>query len=140
MKIYYDPKLKELSRQLRKNSTLSEILLWEELKSKKMYGYQFMRQKPILNYIVDFFCSKLNLIIEIDGKSHDHVEAYKADLKRQNEIEKLGVRFLRFDDLDVKHNISNVLRTIESYILDFEDRNNPPSPFIKGETDTLKRI
>ncbi|MEQ6166692.1 endonuclease domain-containing protein [Ekhidna sp. MALMAid0563] len=133
MKITYNPKLKELSRQLRKNSTLSEVLLWNELKGKKMYGYQFMRQKPILNYIVDFFCSKLRLVIEVDGDSHNHEDANKADQTRQKEIEKLGIRFLRFDDLDVKHNMSNVLRTIESFILDFEDKGQPPTPFTKGE-------
>ena len=134
MKIHYSPKLKELSRQLRKkNSTLSEVLLWDELKARKMHGYQFMRQKPILNYIVDFFCSKLKLVIEIDGNSHNHEDAYKADLIRQKEIEKLGIRFIRFDDLDIKHNISNVLRTIESFILEFEEKNNPPTPFGKGE-------
>lgn len=98
-----------------------------------MYGYQFMRQKPILNYIVDFFCNKLKLVIEIDGDSHNNEEAYKADVSRQKEIEKLGIHFLRFDDLDLKHNISNVLRTIEIYILEFEEKNNPPTPFIKGE-------
>ena len=133
MKIHYNPKLKKLSRQLRNNSTLSEVLLWNELKAKKMYGYQFMRQKPIFNYIVDFFCSKLELVIEIDGDSHHHDEAFKTDLHRQREIEKLGIHFLRFDDLDVKHNINNVLRTIENLILDFEEKDNPPSPFPKGE-------
>ncbi|WP_370089767.1 endonuclease domain-containing protein [Ekhidna sp.] len=133
MKIHYNPKLKDLSRQLRNNSTLSEVLLWNELKAKKMYGYQFMRQKPILNYIVDFFCSKLKLVIEIDGDSHHHAEAYKADIERQREIEKLGIHFLRFDDLDVKHNMVNVLRTIESFILELEEKNNPPAPFGKGE-------
>ncbi|WP_425392466.1 endonuclease domain-containing protein [Ekhidna sp.] len=133
MKIHYNPKLKALSRELRNNSTLSEVLLWNELKSRKMYGYQFMRQKPILNYIVDFFCSKLSLVIEIDGDSHNSEDAVKADQARQEEIEKLGIHFLRFEDLDVKHNMSNVLRTIESFILEFEDKNNPPSPFSKGE-------
>ena len=67
MKIYYNPKLKTLSGELRNNSTLSEVLLWNMLKSKKMKGYQFMRQKPTDNYIVDFYCSKLKLVIEIDG-------------------------------------------------------------------------
>ena len=71
MKVYYHPKLKALSRNLRKKSTLSEVLLWNILKGKKIKGYQFMRQKPIDNYIVDFFCSKLKLIIEIDGISHN---------------------------------------------------------------------
>nr|CBX29982.1 Uncharacterized protein HI0925 [uncultured Desulfobacterium sp.] len=70
MKISYNPKLKALSRKLRKQGVLSEVLLWEQLKGKKMKGFQFMRQKPVGNYIVDFYCSKLKLVIEIDGESH----------------------------------------------------------------------
>ena len=93
-----------------------------------MHGYQFMRQKPIGNYIVDFCCSKLRLIIEIDGESHDHEVSYKADLYRQNELEKLGLNFLRFDDLEAKKDMLNVLRTIENYVLTFEEKGQPPSP------------
>jgi len=71
-KIYhYNPKLKERARQLRNNSTLSAILLWNELKNGKMKGKDFHRQKPILNYIVDFFCPELALAIEIDGNRHE---------------------------------------------------------------------
>ena len=62
MKIYYKPRLKTFSRELRKKGTLSEVLLWDILKGKKIKGYQFMRQKPIGDYIVDFFCSKLKLV------------------------------------------------------------------------------
>ncbi len=69
MKIYYDPKLKTLSRKLRNNSTLSEVLLWNMLKSKKMKGCQFVRQKPIDNYIVDFYCSKLKVENFIEVKT-----------------------------------------------------------------------
>ncbi len=122
MKIHYNPKLKQLARNLRNNSTLSEVLLWNELKGKKLYGYQFMRQKPIGNFIVDFFCSKLALIIEIDGDSHYHEEAFKADLLRQTELEKLGLNFLRFDDSEVKKDMGNVIRVIENYILGYEER------------------
>ena len=100
MKIYYNPKLKERARELRNDSTLSEVLLWNELKSRKMKGYPFMRQKPIDNYIVDFFCSRLKLVIEIDGESHN--TKYEADRIRQKSLEALGLSFLRFDDLDVK--------------------------------------
>ena len=60
MKIYYNPKLKALSRELRKRGTLAEVLLWNELKARKIKGYQFMRQKPIGDYIVDFFCNNSN--------------------------------------------------------------------------------
>ena len=109
--IPYNKKLKEFSKKLRNNSTLSEILLWEYLRAGKMKGYKFNRQKPLLNYIVDFYCKKLNLVIEIDGDSHN--TKYKADKIRQNELEKYGFKFLRFDDLEIKTNINNVLRTIE---------------------------
>lgn len=96
--------------------TLSEVLLWDQLKQKKMLGFDFDRQRPIDNFIVDFYCKDLMLAIEIDGASHNHEESFKADVKRQNILEKLGVRFLRFDDLEVKKNMSNVLKTIQYWI------------------------
>ncbi len=96
--------------------TLSEVLLWNELKQKKMLGFDFDRQKPLDNYIVDFFCKDLMLVIEIDGKSHDHEEAYRSDLFRQQKLEAYGVHFLRFDNKEVKQDMKNVLRTIEIWI------------------------
>jgi very-short-patch-repair endonuclease len=138
MKIYYNPKLKQRSRDLRNNRTLSEVLLWNELKARKMLGCQFIRQKPIGNYIVDFYCSKLKLVIEIDGESHIGKE--KEDKERQSEIEKLGISFLRFDDLEVKKNMEGVLMKISEYIRDFEKRkHNPLAPFNKGESNAIRR-
>jgi very-short-patch-repair endonuclease len=67
----YNPRLKQIARTLRNNMTLSEILLWKEIKGKKVLGYDFHRQKPLGEYIVDFYCPKLKLVIEIDGDSHD---------------------------------------------------------------------
>jgi very-short-patch-repair endonuclease len=126
MRIYYNNKLKTLSRELRKNSTLSEVLLWNQLKSRKIKGYQFMRQKPISEYIVDFFCSKLKLVIEIDGESH--VSKSEADLKRQRKLESLGLSFLRFYDSDVKNNMDGVLKVIHNWIEDFEQKRNIQKP------------
>ena len=114
MKIYYNPKLKELARKLRKNSTLAEILLWNELKARRIKGYKFMRQKPIENYIVDFFCSRLKLVIEIDGSSHN--DKLKRDRIRQEKLESLGLNVLRFQEVTVKENISGVLKAIELFI------------------------
>lgn len=143
MKIYYHQKLKQYSRNLRNKSTLSEVLLWNKLKVRQMMGYQFMRQKPIENYIADFFCSKLKLIIEIDGSSHYDKGEY--DQKRQKELEALGLNVLRIDDMEVKMNMSKVLVTIECYIKEFERVNDlihgsqpppphiPSPPFIKGD-------
>ncbi len=79
-----------------------------------MKGYDFHRQKPIGNYIVDFFCSDLMLAIEIDGISHD--EKNNKDIKRQKQIENLGISFLRFNDIDVKKNIEGVVVAIEKWI------------------------
>jgi len=85
-KIYpYNSKLKEFAKNLRNSSTLSEVLLWDELRNGKIYGYDFHRQKPILNYIVDFFCPDLELAIEIDGDSHDHPYQITKEINRQNE-------------------------------------------------------
>ena len=68
--IYYNKNLKAFSRKLRNNSTLSEVLLWSELKGRKILGYRFTRQKPLGKYIADFYCFELKLVIEIDGESH----------------------------------------------------------------------
>jgi len=125
--IPYDPGLKELASQLRKNMTLSEVLLWNELKNKRMLGYDFDRQRPIGNFIVDFYCKELQLAIEIDGDTH--IYRYDYDDERQRNLEKLGVHFLRFDDIEVKKNMSNVLRVIETWI----EKNKPtPNPSREG--------
>jgi very-short-patch-repair endonuclease len=124
MKIYYNPKLKYLARKLRKNSTLSEILLWEKLKGGQMMGYQFMRQKPIYEYIVDFYCSKLKLIIEIDGDTHDY--KFEKDNIREKKLKNLGLHILRFNDIEIKVDIDNVLNGIEGWIEEHEEQ--PPNP------------
>ena len=118
MKIYYNQKLKQRSRDLRNNSTLSEVLFWNQIKGKKIKGYQFMRQKPILNYVVDFYCSKLKLVIEIDGDSHIGKE--DKDKYRQLKIESLGIKFLRFSDPDVKKNMSGVILELLKKIEELE--------------------
>ena len=117
--IPYNPKLKELARQLRNNSTKSEIRLWKFLKGKQMKGYDFHRQKPIGNYIVDFFCNELQLAIELDGYSHNFEEVVQKDLEKEEFLTKLGITVLRFDDREVFNDIQNVLRTIEIYVEEF---------------------
>lgn len=106
--------VKEKARQLRNDSTKTEILLWTFLKGRQLRGFDFHRQKPIDEYIVDFFCSELMLAIEIDGVSHIGKEMY--DTERQNRLEKLGVRFLRFKDDDVFYYCDYVVKEIERWI------------------------
>jgi very-short-patch-repair endonuclease len=129
--IPYNKNLKVFSQKLRNDSTLSEVLLWQELRAGKMKGSKFNRQKPLLNYIVDFYGRKLRLVIEIDGASHNdrHIE----DQKRQKDLEEKGLSFLRFDDLEVKKNMSNVLRSIQYWIEEYETKN-PPNPLEKGDS------
>ena len=128
----YNKALKKLARKLRNNMTLSEKLLWNELKGNKISGFDFDRQRPIDNYIVDFYCKDLMLAIEIDGVVHDNEEAKEKDIIRQEKLESLGIRFLRFKDEDVKKDLSGVVRDITNWVelhkndsLDF--MTHPPS-------------
>ena len=91
--------------------TLSEVLLWQEIKNKQL-GVRFSRQIPIDNFIVDFFCKDLNLVIEIDGDSHYHDDQPEKDVARQSRLESFGITVLRFDDIDVKKNMGWVLDEI----------------------------
>jgi very-short-patch-repair endonuclease len=96
--------------------TLGEVLLWQRLKRKQMRGYDFDRQRPIDRYIVDFYCKDLKLAIEIDGGSHDGEAAKVKDEISQERLESLGVRFLRFNDVDMKRNMEMVVNSIEQWI------------------------
>ena len=123
MKINYHPKLKELARKLRTKSTKSEIRLWQYLKSKKMMGYDFHRQKPIDNFIVDFFCNKLKLAIELDGYTHTFEEIAEKDALKQERLKEFGITVLRFCDEDVMKNTGGVLGVIRNFIRDFEEKH-----------------
>jgi very-short-patch-repair endonuclease len=114
--ISYAPHLKELARELRRSMTPGEVILWQHLKNRKMDGYDFDRQRPIDQYIVDFYCKRLMLAIEIDGSSHDSNEAQIKDYVRQTRLENLGVRFLRFREEQVCHQTQVVLHTIKTWI------------------------
>ena len=124
----YNKNLKEFSRDLRSHSTLSEILLWQKLRASQFRGYAFNRQKPLGNYIVDFYCLKLDLVIEVDGNSHFFEESVVEDQERQKVIERMGVNFLRFSDLEVKRSMPSVLEEIGYFIEDFEKKNSYKSP------------
>ena len=119
--IRYNPKLKQFARYLRNNSTLSEILLWKQIKNKAL-GVEFHRQVTIDEFIVDFYCHELMLAIEIDGISHDY--KYENDLRRQGRLEDLGVHFIRFDDQEVKNNMFSVLLQIQQKIEEIEKLSN----------------
>ena len=115
--IPYNSNLRLLARKLRNDSTLGEVLLWNELKNKQFFGYDFHRQKPLLRYIVDFYCYEWNLVIEVDGQYDRHSEKYESDLIRDKELEGYSLTILRFTEHEVKRDMTNVLRVIEDYVL-----------------------
>ncbi len=122
----YNKNLKEFSRDLRTHSTLSEVLLWQKLKASQFRGYAFNRQKPLGDYIVDFYCRQLQLVIEIDGESHFYAESVVDDQRRQLILEKMRLRFLRFLDIDIKKSMPFVLREMGAFIDDWELKNGVP--------------
>jgi very-short-patch-repair endonuclease len=107
---YYNKHLKNFARNLRNDSTVSEIHLWTKVLQNKQTGYTFLRQRPIDNYIADFMCRPLRLIIELDGYSHNF--KYENDLERDKKLSELGYKTLRFHDDEVMKDLLNVERTI----------------------------
>ena len=101
------------ARELRKHGTMGEALLWNEIKNKQL-DFQFHRQVPMLDYIVDFYCHELGLAIEVDGRTHEYKVGY--DRLREKELEAWDIKFLRYQDEDVRKNIKWVVNDIYSWI------------------------
>jgi len=98
--------------ELRKNMTLAEKILWEELKRKEIFKVRFKRQHPIDIFVVDFYCHKAKLAIEVDGDVHLSEEVQERDDGRSHDIEKLGIKILRFTNKEVIENIEMVKQRI----------------------------
>ncbi|MBU2913134.1 DUF559 domain-containing protein, partial [Reichenbachiella agariperforans] len=106
----YNPALKERAKALRKAGNLSEVLFWNEVKRKQFKGLDFDRQKIIGNYIVDFYCPNCQVVIEIDGSSHDHKQAY--DAKRDAYLEGLGLTVIHIPDNDIKKKLAYTMNAL----------------------------
>ena len=126
----YNKNLKRFAQQLRDNMTDTEKHLWWKIKTKQLKGLIFYRQKPIGEYIVDFYCPKANLVIEIDGSHHLVGETIEYDRIRDDYLSSLGLRVLRFTNADVLKNMKGVLDKIEEEI----EKIPLDPPFSKGET------
>ena len=107
----YNPRLKQFSRELRCHGQISEAMLWKCLKNKKT-GFVFNRQRPILNYIADFLCLELRLVIEIDGASHFTAEAQERDAERDRQMRAIGLTVVRVKDSDVRKNAQMIANGI----------------------------
>ena len=121
--IPYNPKLKELARQLRNNSTKTEIILWKRLKGKQRFGFNFHRQKPIDNFILDFFCHELMLGIELDGYSHQLEEVQERDAVKTSKMKELGITILRFNDDEIFTNLDQVVLSIDGWIENWQNNH-----------------
>lgn len=121
----YNKTLQPLAHKLRYNMTKAEACLWKYvLKAGMMKGYTFRRQRPVLNYIADFMCKELLLVIEVDGITHLYEETIKKDTIRQNALENAGFTIIRFTDNDVLNSIENVRKMIEQTIENIENSKN----------------
>ncbi|MCH8010450.1 MAG: type I restriction endonuclease subunit R [Candidatus Marinimicrobia bacterium] len=114
--------LTETARQLRKKHTKAEELLWAILRNRQFLNLKFRRQHQILNYIVDFYCHSLKLIIECDGKIHDQKDQKEKDEFRDNQLKTVGFKILRFSNKEILEETESVLKTIAKIA------NYDPSP------------
>jgi len=100
------------ARILRRTSIEVEELLWNNLRNKRLKGYKFRRQHPILGYIADFYCHEARLIIEVDGGIHDLPQYKEHDDGRTFEFENNGIKVIRFKNFEILENIESVLKQI----------------------------
>ena len=96
--------------------TDAEIALWAKLRRKQLHGLQFYRQKPLGNFIVDFYCPAAQLVVEIDGGQHYEEDGRIRDGLRDGYLETLGLRVLRFSNLDVLSNMDGVIAAIVQHL------------------------
>jgi len=108
--VNYLKELRNLSRKNRNNPTEAEEIIWNELLRKKKTGFTFLRQKPINRFILDFYCSKLNLAIEIDGSSHDKKKGY--DEARNLFLKQVGIKTIRFTNEEILNKIDEVKKML----------------------------
>ncbi len=110
----YNIKLKNRARELRKNQTKAEQCIWEQLLRKNKSGYRFLRQKPLDQFIVDFYCSELQLVVEIDGDIHKEQKEY--DYHRTLILKSFGLTILRFSNNEVLEDLESVETRLEREI------------------------
>ena len=126
-KIHNIKEQKQIRKNLRNNMTKTEIILWSKLKGKQL-GYKFRRQHGIGKYIVDFYCPKLRLIIEVDGDVHAYENNIKKDKERQRFLESLNFKVKRYTNNDVFKNLNGVLEDLIATMEAIDISSPPPTP------------
>ena len=114
-KTHDKPELKTFRKDLRQNLTSAEAFLWKELQQRKLEGRKFRRQHSIENFIVDFYCAKEQLVIELDGDIHMNSSAEEKDEKRDKKLRTLGLTILRFENKMIFHHLPSVLQETKDH-------------------------
>lgn len=104
----------EMAKALRKEMTPAERLLWDRLNNKQLLNVRFRRQHPIYRFIADFYCHAARLVVEVDGGIHNSQKEY--DEGRTAEMERFGIKVIRFRNDDVEKNIEDVIYRIEQIV------------------------
>ncbi|MCK4716170.1 MAG: DUF559 domain-containing protein, partial [Candidatus Marinimicrobia bacterium] len=118
----------------------AEIILWSKLKGKQIYGYKFRRQYSVGPYVIDFYCPKMKLAIEVDGVSHFQPGSETRDSKRQKFIENYDIRFLRCINTDIYENLDGVIEKIRETIQEIERKRDVINSHLEKGVDTFDII
>lgn len=127
------PEIFARAKELRKNMTPAEKLLWQHLRNDQLNGYHFRRQHPIKQFIADFYCAKADLIVELDGGIHNNPDVHERDINRTAELENLGITVIRFTNEEVFNDIDNVIERIKNHL------PHPLAPLPNGEGSPASR-
>ena len=122
------PVTKEFRQHLRREETPTECMLWKRLRSKQLDGFRFRQQHGFGPYVLDFYCPKLRLCIELDGSVHDSDEQQQRDAERTMFLNQNRIKVIRFKNEEVEEDIEKVLSTIRKYINDEICLFRPPTP------------
>ena len=123
----YNKRLQPFANNLRKKMTKAEACLWKyALRAGRIKGYQFRRQRPVLQYIADFLCKELKLVIEVDGITHLDDETGEKDKRKARALESAGFTIIRFTDEDVLRNMGGVIQRIKEVVDTIENSSPPP--------------
>jgi len=109
--------VKQMARELRNNQTAAEQELWNRIRNKQLGGYRFLRQYAINRYIADFYCSKVKVVVEVDGRIHDSEDKKEYDKIREEIIKMHGIRIIRFTNDEIMNDLEDVLKRLSEYLI-----------------------
>ncbi|MGD0590314.1 MAG: endonuclease domain-containing protein [Bacteroidota bacterium] len=132
--IFNKHEMKTRRQELRREMTEAEELLWARIRNRQINGCKFRRQYSIGAYVVDFYSPENKIAIEIDGSSHDRADAIEYDKNRQEEIETLGIRVVRFTNKNVLSNLDMIIKQLSEAVTEQRQVKQNTFPLVEGKT------